>query len=180
VNNNYDIYMSNKNSNNQAETTSYPRRLKIFASMMYEGMLLAGPVYVGAYLFDTLTQSHDPEHLKLIRQFVLFILIGFYFLLCWFRRGQTVAMKAWDIGLRNKLHPRLSWAQAIGRYLLMWVLPLLGAFIVSQIAKTVGWPSITMFIIVCPFLNLLPTLFRKDRQMLHDVLVGTELVNLKK
>jgi uncharacterized RDD family membrane protein YckC len=62
----------------------------------------------------------------------------------------------------------------------MWVLPLLGAFIVSQIAKTVGWPSITMFIIVCPFLNLLPTLFRKDRQMLHDVLVGTELVNLKK
>ncbi|MDO5666430.1 MAG: RDD family protein [Alcaligenaceae bacterium] len=158
----------------------YPRRLKLFASMMYEGMLLFGLVFVGAYIFDTLTQSHEADRLMWQRQLALFLLLGTYFLLSWFRRGQTVAMKAWGIALRNKLHPRLTWVQAIARYVLMWILPLLGAFIVNQVALVVGWKSITMFIVICPFLNLLPTFFRKDRQMLHDVLVGTELINIKK
>ena len=89
-------------------------------------------------------------------------------------------MKAWGIALRNKLHPRLTWLQAISRYILMWVIPLIGAYIVHLVAVAVGWNSITMFVVVCPFLNLIPSLFRKDRQMLHDVLVGTELINIKK
>lgn len=180
--------MNKKNFTTEAKASSnttvamdrYPRRLKLFASMMYEGMLLFGLIFVGAYVFDTLTQSHEAERLMWQRQLALFLLLGLYFLLSWFRQGQTVAMKAWGIRLSNKLHLRLTWVQAIGRYLLMWVIPLIGAFIVNQIAITVGWKSITMFIVICPFLNLVPTLFRKDRQMLHDVLVGTELINIKK
>lgn len=163
-----------------ATTDRYPRRLKLFASMMYEGMLLFGLIFVGAYIFDTLTQSHEAERLMWQRQLALFLLLGAYFLLSWFRRGQTVAMKAWGIVLHNKRQPRLTWLQGIARYVLMWVLPLSGAFIVQQIALAVGWNSISIFIIFCPFLNLVPTLFRRDRQMLHDVLVGTELINNKK
>ena len=169
-----------QNTDSGSQVTSFPKRLKLFASMMYEGMLLLGVIFIGAYLFDTLTQSHDADRLMWQRQLVLFLVIGLYFLLSWFKRGQTVAMKAWGIGLRNKLHPRLTWTQAIGRYVLMWVIPLIGAFIIYLIAKALGWMSINMFIIFCPFLNLIPTLFRKDRQMLHDVLVGTELINIKK
>jgi uncharacterized RDD family membrane protein YckC len=176
------LHMNNKNISTQQNTTafSYPRRLKIFASMMYEGMLLFGVVFVGDYLFDTLTQSDEPSKLMWQRQLTLFLILGAYFLLSWFRRGQTVAMKAWGIALRNKLHPRLTWLQAISRYILMWVIPLIGAYIVHLVAVAVGWNSITMFVVVCPFLNLIPSLFRKDRQMLHDVLVGTELINIKK
>ena len=51
-----------------ATTDRYPRRLKLFASMMYEGMLLFGLIFVGAYIFDTLTQSHEAERLMWQRQ----------------------------------------------------------------------------------------------------------------
>lgn len=158
----------------------YPRRLKLFASMMYEGMLLFGLTFTGAYIFDTLTQSHEADHFMWQRQAVLFVLIGLYFIICWRKKGQTLPMKTWDIVLHSKDGSRLSWQQLIIRYLLMWILPLIGAFIVYTIAQAVGWMSINMFIVFCPFLNLVPTLFRTDRQMLHDILVGTELINLKK
>lgn len=168
--------MTNKKTIN---TENHPGPLKIFASMMYEGMLLFGLTFVGAYIFDTLTQSHDAERLMWQRQFILFLLIGLYFIACWIRRGQTLPMKTWGIALHNKHHPNLSWTQVITRYLLMWVIPLFGAFVIHLIAKNVGWNSINMFIIVCPFLNIVPSLFRKDHQMLHDVLVGTKLINVK-
>lgn len=168
------------NTMSETQKVNYPRRLKLFASMMYEGMLLFGLTFTGAYIFDTLTQSHEADHLMWQRQAVLFLLVGLYFLVCWRRQGQTLPMKTWDIVLRSKDGTRLSWQQLIIRYLLMWVLPLIGAFIVYTIAQAVGWMSINMFIIFCPFLNLVPTLFRADRQMLHDVFVGTELINLKK
>lgn len=163
-----------------ATNERYPRRLKLFACMVYEGMLLLGIIFVGAYLFDTLTQSDEASRLMWQRQLVLFIVLGVYFLLSWFRRSQTVAMKAWDIVLRNKHHPRLTWSQAIGRYLLMWVLPMLGAFVLYVIGQQIGSTAVMLLVFLCPLLNLVPTLFRKDRQFLHDVLVGTELVNSKK
>lgn len=169
-----------KNTISETQLVSHPRRLKIFASMMYEGMLLMGLSFTGAYIFDSLTQSHDAERLMWQRQLMLFLIVGFYFIVCWRKQGQTLPMRTWDILLRSKLGSRLTWKQLIGRYLLMWVLPLIGAFIVYLIATSVGWKSINIFIIFCPFLNLIPTLFTKDRQMLHDVFVGAELINFKK
>lgn len=169
-----------KNTISEFQQASYPRRLKIFASMMYEGMLLLGLSFTGAYIFDSLTQSHDADRLMWQRQLMLFLLVGLYFIVCWRKQGQTLPMRTWDIAVRSKLSSRLTWKQLIGRYLLMWTLPLMGAFIVYLIATSVNWMSINIFIIFCPFLNLIPTLFRKDRQMLHDVLVGTELINFKK
>lgn len=158
----------------------HPTRLKVFASMMYEGMLLLGLCFTGAYIFDSLTQSHDADRFMWQRQLVLFLLVGLYFIVCWRKQGQTLPMKTWDILMRSKLGKQITWKQLIGRYLLMWVLPLLGAFVVYLVAAAMGWMSINLFIVFCPFLNLVPTLFRNDRQMLHDVLVGTELVNFKK
>lgn len=52
--------------------TIYPNRLRRFACMMYEGVLLFGVVFLAGYAFDTLTQSRDAMMLRHIRQLVLF------------------------------------------------------------------------------------------------------------
>ena len=85
------LHMNNKNISTQQNTTafSYPRRLKIFASMMYEGMLLFGVVFVGDYLFDTLTQSDEPSKL-MWHAIDTFLILGAYF----YSRGLDV-VKQW-------------------------------------------------------------------------------------
>jgi len=40
-----------------APATDSPSRLRRFACMMYEGVLLFAVVFLASYLFDTLTQS---------------------------------------------------------------------------------------------------------------------------
>ncbi len=74
-----------------------PTRLRRFACMMYEGVLLFGVVFLAGYLFDTLTQSRSGLMLRHARQVFLFLAIGVYFLACWRRGGQTLPMKTWNI-----------------------------------------------------------------------------------
>ncbi|VDL05448.1 hypothetical protein FR5810_02403 [Bordetella pertussis] len=81
---------------------STPSRLRRFACMMYEGVLLFGVVFIASYLFDTLTQSKHGLMLRDGRQVWLFLVIGLYFVLCWRRRGQTLPMKTWNIRLVDR------------------------------------------------------------------------------
>ena len=69
-----------------------PNRLRRFACMMYEAVLLFGVVFLAGYLLDTLTQSKNALELRGARQAWLFTAIGAYFVLCWRRRGQTLPM----------------------------------------------------------------------------------------
>src|SRR3546814_18464097 len=70
----------NKPSKTHSSTPSLWRR---FASMMYEGILLFGVIFLASYLFDTLTQSRSGMTLRHGRQAVVFIAIGIYFIMCW-------------------------------------------------------------------------------------------------
>ena len=78
----------------------------------------------------------------------LFIAVVFaaYFLYCWLRGGQTLAMKAWGIRLAQ-----VTPARAVLRFVLAAIL----------------LPSTISFIWV---------FFDRDRQFLHDRLAGTRLV----
>src|SRR5690606_42131994 len=58
-----------------------PSRLRRFACMMYEAVLLFGVVFLAGYLFDTLTQSKHALMLRHARQAWLFLAIGAYFVL---------------------------------------------------------------------------------------------------
>jgi uncharacterized RDD family membrane protein YckC len=156
-----------------------PPRLRRFASMMYEGVLLFAVVFLAGYLFDTLTQSRHALMLRDSRQVWLFIAIGAYFLICWRRSGQTLPMKAWHIKvLAVNGKPAPTWRLLV-RYAYMWVLPLLGAGIVWGAASLSGWNAMLMLIVATPFLVFIPTWFTAEQQFLHDLLAGTRLVNVQ-
>lgn len=158
--------------------TPAPKRLRRFASMMYEGVLLFAVVFLSDYLFDTLTQSKHGLVLRTARQAWLFGAIGIYFLLCWARSGQTLPMKAWHIrlvGLDGRPARLIRLAQ---RFLLMWVLPLFATSLVWLLAKITGWPSMLTLIVATPFVVFIPTWFTPQQQFLHDLLANTRLTDV--
>ncbi len=119
--------------------------------MMYEAILLFGVLFIAGYLFDTLTQSRHALHLRHARQFWLFVVIGAYFVICWRRSGQTLPMKTWGLRLVDAAGGRVSLPKAILRYVLAVPITVTG-------------------------LGFLWTLVDRDKQFLHDRLVGTRLV----
>ena len=157
---------------------STPTRLRRFASMMYEGVLLFAVVFLAAYLFDTLTQSKHGLMFRGVRQAWLFLAIGAYFLLCWARSGQTLPMKAWHIRLVDAHGATPSFKRLVLRFMLMWVLPLLGAATVWVISLLTGWPSALALFVAAPFTVFVPTWFSPQQQFLHDLVAGTRLTNV--
>jgi len=156
-----------------------PSRGRLFASMMYEGVLLFAVTFLAGYLFDTLTQSRHGLALRGTRQVWLFLVIGLYFLICWRRSGQTLPMKAWHIRLQSTKGGALTWPQMLARYALMWPIPLAGSALIWVAATVSGWPAFLMFIVATPFLVFVPTWFTQDSQFLHDRLAGTRLISVQ-
>ncbi|WP_246233623.1 RDD family protein [Pelistega europaea] len=156
-----------------------PARLKIFASQMYEGMLLLAVIFGTSYMFDSLTQRTDANYLYWVSQSLLFIVIGVYFILSWSRKGQTLPMKTWAIGLYSIDGTKPSLKQYLIRYITAWIFPLIGAYGVHLLSMYLGWRSVTLFIVFTPFLNFVYSWFDKDGIFLHDRLAGTRLVDLK-
>ena len=123
--------------------------------MTYEGTLLFGVAFVSTALF--LLASGGASGLQDWRHLALQVYLGAvfagYFLWCWLRGGQTLAMKAWHIRLvapgRAHVPP--------GKALLRFVLAVL---------------------LVPSGIGILWALFDSDRQFLHDRLAGTRLVSV--
>lgn len=170
----------NRHASNTAsiQTNSLASRAKRFASMMYEGVLLFGVVFTADYLFDTLTQSKHALMFRPGRQVWLLFSIGFYFVLCWWRGGQTLPMKAWHLRIVAQDGSRATIKQLIGRYLLLWPLPLAGMVLIHGLVTATGWPAFYAFAIVTPFLIFIPTWFDPNGRFLHDRLIGTDVVNV--
>lgn len=162
---------------NHAHLDETPNRLRRFACMMYEAVLLFGVVFLAGYLLDTLTQSRNALELRAARQAWLFVAIGAYFVLCWRRRGQTLPMKTWNIRLVDRHGNTPSTGLLILRYILAWPLVLAGAAVVWGAALATGWPSVDMFIVAAPFAIFIWSWFDPDGQFLHDRILGTRLRN---
>jgi uncharacterized RDD family membrane protein YckC len=79
-------------------TPGLPRRL---ASMVYEAVLLFAVAFFAAWLFFFASGARDATSGWLRHALQIFIAAVFaaYFLWCWLRGGQTLAMKAWHIRL---------------------------------------------------------------------------------
>ena len=154
-----------------------PSRLRRFAAMMYEGVLLFGVIFLAGYLFDTLTQSRNALMFRPGRQAILFLAIGVYFVLCWRRKGQTLPMKTWNIRLVD-LQGRIPGVGRLAlRYLLLWPLPLLAALLVYAASRATGYASTDLLIVFAPFAGFLWSWVDRDGQFLHDRLAGTRLVD---
>ena len=130
-----------------AAAPSLRRRL---ASLLYESLLLFAVAFLGTWLFQFAAGTVRIEGWRahLLQAFLL-ALFASYFLWCWLRGGQTLAMKTWRIRLVD-VTPR----KALLRFLYALVLVPTG-------------------------ISLLWALFDRDRQFLHDRLAGTRLALVK-
>ena len=79
-------------------TPSLARRL---AAMVYEAFLIFAVAFFAAWIFFFASGARDATSGVLRRELQLFIVavLAAYFLWCWLRGGQTLAMRAWHIRL---------------------------------------------------------------------------------
>jgi len=126
-----------------AETPGLARRL---ACLLYEAVLVFAVAFFAGFAFLFASGGVPLEGWVLLahQALVVAVLAG-YFLWCWLRGGQTLAMKAWRIRLVG-VTPR----RALARFALALVLVPTG-------------------------IGILWALVDRDRQFLHDRLAGTRL-----
>ncbi len=146
--------------------------------MVYEAFLLFAVVFLAGLIFDIVTQSHDPLALRHVRQVLLFLVMAAYFIHSWSREGQTLAMKTWRIKLVKPGAARVAPRIAAARYLLawMWFLP---ALMLNYALQLKTWPELAVMAAGVA-LWAATALLDKDRQFLHDKLLGTRLIQLPK
>ncbi|MDH4094146.1 MAG: RDD family protein [Betaproteobacteria bacterium] len=127
-----------------AETPGLARRL---ASLVYEAVLVFAVAFFAGFAFLFASGGAPLEGWVLrAHQALVMAVLAAYFLWCWLRGGQTLAMKAWRIRLVGVTPPR-----ALARFVLAMVLVPTG-------------------------IGILWALVDRDRQFLHDRLAGTRLV----
>lgn len=153
-----------------------PPLIRRMACWLYEGMLMFGVVFIAGYLFSTLTQTRNALDNRHAQQAFLFVVFGIYFVWFW-AKGQTLAMKTWDIRVVDSQGQPLNQTRALWRYLLswLWLLPPLGA------GGYFGLPAGEIAVILIGWILVwaLLSLFHTQRQFLHDALAGTRLVHYK-
>jgi uncharacterized RDD family membrane protein YckC len=106
-------------------TPSLARRL---AAMVYEAFLIFAVAFFAAWIFFFASGARDATSGVLRRELQLFIVmvLAAYFLWCWLRGGQTLAMRAWKIRLVDvtpgKALARFLIAAALLPLSLLWAL----------------------------------------------------------
>lgn len=143
------------------------------ACWLYEGMLMFGVVFIAGYLFGTLTQTRNALDNRHALQGFLFVVFGIYFTWFW-AKGQTLAMKTWNIRIVDRDGRPVTQLRALWRYALswLWFLPVLAALAPFQLAAGEASVLVIGWIIVWALLSR----FHPERQFLHDALAGTRLV----
>jgi uncharacterized RDD family membrane protein YckC len=145
------------------------------ACWLYEGMLLFAVVFVAGWLFSTLGQMRNAmdERRHLLQAF-LFIVFGIYFAWFW-ARGQTLAMKTWNLRLVDMAGRPVTQLRSLGRYALswLWFLPPLAAIAPFRLSAGESVVILLGWVAVYALLSR----FHPQRQFWHDALAGTRLVS---
>lgn len=143
------------------------------ACWLYEGMLMFGVVFIAGYLFSTLSQTRNALDNRHPLQAFLFVIFGIYFVWFW-AKGQTLAMKTWNIRVVDRQGLPITQQRALLRYALswLWFLPpllvswALGLKAAEGAVLALGWVAIWAIL----------ARFHPERQFWHDALAGTRLV----
>ncbi|ODV08853.1 MAG: hypothetical protein ABT20_11635 [Rubrivivax sp. SCN 70-15] len=153
-----------------------PGLLRRLACMLYEGVLLFGVLMATGLVYSVATQERNALQGLHGLQFVVFVVLGIYFVGFWSsRRGQTLAMQTWHIRLVTRDGSRVSRSRALARYLLAWVwfLPALA----SVYSSGIRGPGVTFATLgVGMLVYAASSRLHPDRQFWHDAACGTRLV----
>jgi uncharacterized RDD family membrane protein YckC len=154
-----------------------PSLRRRMACWLYEGMLMFGVVFIAGYLFSTLSQTRNAMDNRHALQAFLFVIFGIYFVWLW-SKGQTLAMKTWDIRVVDQAGNPLTQARALLRYVLawLWFLPALAGVAPFNLSGAessvfiVGWVAIWALL----------SRFHPSQQFWHDALAGTRLISVQR
>ena len=130
--------------------------IKRTIACLYEALALIAIWLLCTFIFLLVFGDADTVFKRLTLQFFLWVLTGLYFVLCWIKTGQTLAMQAWKIQLVGANNECLSIKQALLRYALATI-------------------SLSVFGV-----GFLWALVDKKHLFLHDRLLKTRLVQLTK
>lgn len=159
--------------NTQHPPMAAPALLRRMACWLYEGMLLFGVVFIAGYLFGSLSQTRNAMDNRHALQAFVFVIFGIYFTWFW-ARGQTLAMKTWDIAIVDPAGRPISQARAFARYLASWV------WILPPLAVSAGYglPGGETAVIWIGWVIVWALLsrFHPQQQFWHDAVAGTRLV----
>ncbi len=148
--------------------------------MAYEGVLLFAVAFVATWLFQFAAGGAIVEGWqRTALQAYLAAVFAAYFLWCWLRGGQTLAMKTWGIRLvapgRSRIPAKIALARLAyaGFFIGAFGAALVGAFVHHN-------PGLAFATLAVSGIGLGWALFDRDRQFLHDRLAGTRLVLVEK
>ena len=133
-----------------------------------------GVVFISGYLFGNLSQTRHALNNRHALQVFLFVIFGIYFVWFW-AKGQTLAMKTWDIRLVDRNNGAVTQSRALVRYCLSWVWFLPPLLAVSPFQLSGG--EITVLVLGWVAVWALLSRFHPDRQFWHDAWAGTRLVH---
>ena len=150
-----------------------PSLRRRMACWLYEGMLMFGVVFIAGYLFGTLSQTRNAMDNRPGLQAFLFIIFGIYFTWFW-SKGQTLAMKTWNIRVIGRDGKAISQPRALLRYVCSWIwfLPPLAA--IAPFGLPVGETLLLLMGWVACWALL--SRFHPQGQFWHDAMAGTRLV----
>ena len=150
-----------------------PSLARRMACWLYEGVLMCGVIFIAGYLFVTLSQTRNPMDNRHALQAFVFVVCGIYFVWFW-AKGQTLAMKTWNITVLDLSGRPVSQRRALLRYLLcwLWFVPALLVLAPFQLSAPESGVIVLGWVAVWAILSYL----HPQRQFWHDALAGTQLV----
>jgi uncharacterized RDD family membrane protein YckC len=151
-----------------------PGLMRRMACWCYEGMLLFAVVFLAAYLFSALSQTRHALDNRHAQQAFIFLILGIYFTWFW-SKGQTLAMKTWNIRLVDTHGRPVTQKRALWRFALswLWFLPPLAGIYPFNLSGAESTLLITGWVVVWALLSR----FHPDGQFWHDAMAKTRLVS---
>jgi uncharacterized RDD family membrane protein YckC len=148
------------------------------ASFTYEGMLLFAIAFATTWVYSVLTGQRHALAGRLGLIAVLAAVFMAYFVYCWTRSGQTVAMQAWHVRLVDRQGQAVRIPRAMARFAmsLLWFVPaLLSTYLQDQHSLGAIFGSLGAGVVGYALISFL----HPRHQFLHDAICGTELIEQK-
>ena len=135
-----------------SNVSTAPSLLKLGACLIYDALVVIALSFACALLFVWLAGDATQGIRHYLLQLFLWMSIGVYFVWCWHKSGQTLAMQTWKLKLVTQNSGLLSLKLAIARY----VLASMGLMLFG--------------------LGFLWAIVDRDRLFLHDRLLKTQII----
>ncbi len=152
--------------------------MRRLAAMLYESLLVAAVLFLGAAIGTALAGGAASGAARIALQVFLFVLLGFYFVYSWRRGGRTLAMKAWRLRVVGTDGGPVTTLRATLRYVI--AAALVGAALIGAIEVYRHGSSAAAWAAIAPIVASVVWGFA-DRQgrFLHDRVSGTKIVHEK-